>query len=934
MEAKIFYIAIAAFIAISVSKAHGDLRDIGTQPVRVERSIKDAFSKDNSPETPAITRLRHKVFSLEDSMGKINGEIDGLSKQNAELQDSMLEQQNLMQTIATEFAGLQTQLSTHAEQLSDFEKMNHTCGGVLVGQAGSIVFSSRSYWSRNQFGCVWTIRANNQEFIKVSTHPPTAYSIISYVMEIVKPNGTQSYDSSSQLPQIKITPLQKNMVHIFTGPTIFVVAPMVHMSDIDLYLQFEGKGKLVDKDTAFTHKSLLSNLTYFSNNELETWNSSLREQSDSKVNHTFDYTTITVSNFSTKAHLQAAIGNGGCSNGASFIVITQIMATAVSQCGGVLGGVSGTISYKSNINYRNNERCIWAIVPQPVPKSSIVISVNSFGITDTDDHLYLMQLTDVYGEDLPNAPNITKLRKYVTYTPRSREVYIVFYSDFAISGDGFSLTWRVAGDLIKTGSEVATQFTHFIGDNGSATSLSRKSSYTNSFYQVFIFTPPVPTSYTEGLQLELNQTLPVVGASECTPWNISVYNPVNGLLAPDTSDLFYSRASFAKMESCSNSREVVLKKADGMVVVVLKAKNASSEIALDFKWSLEPDKENITEVILADNKCGGVIVANKGAINYKYGTTYSTNERCIWLLNTPKSTNVSFKLVGNGLADSYSSSTYIMVTPIDPEEGKLRNDTALITRTTKSTTVQASMMVVMFRSFSSTPGYGFSLQFVSRGYESDSNYSYNLRHVSDFNGTIEYDDDDEGTKDIFVLGSSVAHSTSLAPISVNWKGGVFRKAKDSCNFDTVTFYTPLSYHSGGWVAQARMPNPKVGSCPDVLSVTDKSDMFTSDAPVFLAIYKPVSNPETQLNVTEKRFRFDYKALVMVTTCGGTIRADSGRISYKENDRYYNSERCVWDIETPQASMISFYLEKTGLEECCDLITVYPEGSLTNGVRLT
>jgi len=56
-------------------------------------------------------------------------------------------------------------------------------------------------------------------------------------------------------------------------------------------------------------------------------------------------------------------------------------------------------------------------------------------------------------------------------------------------------------------------------------------------------------------------------------------------------------------------------------------------------------------------------------------------------------------------------------------------------------------------------------------------------------------------------------------------------------------------------------------------------------------------------------------------CGGIFVGNSGEISYKEDGKYANSEKCIWLIEVPEAERISFSLERSGFEECCDYITV-------------
>lgn len=50
--------------------------------------------------------------------------------------------------------------------------------------------------------------------------------------------------------------------------------------------------------------------------------------------------------------------------------------------------------------------------------------------------------------------------------------------------------------------------------------------------------------------------------------------------------------------------------------------------------------------------------------------------------------------------------------------------------------------------------------------------------------------------------------------------------------------------------------------------------------------------------------------------------DSGKISYKEDGKYSNSEKCVWLVHAPQAQKIRLRLEKSGFEECCDILVVH------------
>lgn len=200
------------------------------------------------------------------------------------------------------------------------------------------------------------------------------------------------------------------------------------------------------------------------------------------------------------------------------------------KCGEVLGGVSGTLSYKPHASYRNGERCIWVIVPQPRPRSSIVLNVGTNGVENTYDHLYMMELTNSSGTTRSTGPKITRLGRYGNYEAHSREVYIVFYSDSSVTGYGFSISWRSSGVVVKSGKDVTTHFTILRDDDGSATSLELKPPQTNDVYQVFLLTPVVPYSYIFGMQLHINQTYPVARPNDCLHEDITVFTALDGIL--------------------------------------------------------------------------------------------------------------------------------------------------------------------------------------------------------------------------------------------------------------------------------------------------------------------------------------------------------------------------------------------------------------------
>ncbi|CAL8069687.1 unnamed protein product [Orchesella dallaii] len=119
-----------------------------------------------------------------------------------------------------------------------------------------------------------------------------------------------------------------------------------------------------------------------------------------------------------------------------------------------------------------------------------------------------------------------------TYESRSREVYIVFYADSSGSGTGFSLTWSLQGKIIEPRTDVATRFAFLKSNNGSAKNAWRKSLFTSSSYDAFIFTPTIPSTYKYGLQLHLqfNETLVRDGGNNCTSDELTIFSALNGLL--------------------------------------------------------------------------------------------------------------------------------------------------------------------------------------------------------------------------------------------------------------------------------------------------------------------------------------------------------------------------------------------------------------------
>lgn len=127
------------------------------------------------------------------------------------------------------------------------------------------------------------------------------------------------------------------MHHIFNGPVLFVVYVLTsyqkdEYSEIDLQLHYEGMGKLAEKTTLFSHENLQENSGNFNNSQIDNWNSNLlRGQTSGNVTYSVDYTSIVISNFTTKVHLQASFENGRCGDrDTSFLVITELLESSMA----------------------------------------------------------------------------------------------------------------------------------------------------------------------------------------------------------------------------------------------------------------------------------------------------------------------------------------------------------------------------------------------------------------------------------------------------------------------------------------------------------------------------------------------------------------------------------------------------------------------------
>ncbi|CAL8147012.1 unnamed protein product [Orchesella dallaii] len=321
-------------------------------------------------------------------------------------------------------------------------------------------------------------------------------------------------------------------------------------------------------------------------------------------------------------------------------------------------------------------------------------------------------------------------------------------------------------------------------------------------------------------------------------------------------------------------------------------------------------------VLPVDETCGGVIVEQSGVLNYKLGREYFNNEQCAWLLHSPNTTSITLGLFWDGFANQRD---YLEVSTIDAETGSMYKYAHIGKNSTL--TIKESMVVIAFKSDSSTRGMGFSLVYSSSGTISDPEYQYNLCHISDRSGEIEYpnlvcESVGSGKKEIFVVARSLnflAVEESLWVTKLNWESGVFKKANGTCEYGEVSIY--FAPESSDWSVIERFPKDNVTSlCSDYVTVTAKELSVSS---MFLVIYKPGVQSKNLLKDESTSFRLTYETDV----CGGVYVGSSGVIMHQFNDRYRNNEECVWLIEVPLAESIRFELEGGKFEACCDYITV-------------
>ncbi|ODM91235.1 Cubilin [Orchesella cincta] len=294
------------------------------------------------------------------------------------------------------------------------------------------------------------------------------------------------------------------------------------------------------------------------------------------------------------------------------------------------------------------------------------------------------------------------------------------------------------------------------------------------------------------------------------------------------------------------------------------------------------------------DSCGGSITGSRGVINYRPEEEYTNNLRCVWVLHSPNSTSIAFNILRSNFE---SCCDVILVNSVDPDTGTLRNDSTKITGENSTATVEASLVVILFYSDHSRMGTGFSLSYESSGNEVNPNIQ--LSHESGENVTVEYSQHAH----LLVLASSTDEPRDeKSTTALGLQHGAF-DATDSCEYDSLAVYTPFR---NGWSTEFAFPN-------DTCDATLPEDRILNLPHSFVVIYKPLER-------TGNNFALAYSQKVYA--CGGVLEPlESGEIVYKENQRYFDLENCTWRVQVPHAAKISFSLENSGFEECCDFVTV-------------
>ncbi|CAL8146778.1 unnamed protein product [Orchesella dallaii] len=121
---------------------------------------------------------------------------------------------------------------------------------------------------------------------------------------------------------------------------------------------------------------------------------------------------------------------------------------------------------------------------------------------------------------------------------------------------------------------------------------------------------------------------------------------------------------------------------------------------------------------------------------------------------------------------------------------------------------------------------------------------------------------------------------------LSWKHGVFRRANQHCEYDTITIYSAPKISS--WNLVSRFPTANdTFNCPDIVTVMAK-ELRTSMYPMFLAVFKPVASYEiARENDEATSFAFTYEKgpLIVVTFTSDRSRYGHGfRLHFRMEKR--------------------------------------------------
>ncbi|CAL8146997.1 unnamed protein product [Orchesella dallaii] len=308
---------------------------------------------------------------------------------------------------------------------------------------------------------------------------------------------------------------------------------------------------------------------------------------------------------------------------------------------------------------------------------------------------------------------------------------------------------------------------------------------------------------------------------------------------------------------------------------------------LDFDTTIEPD----------GSKCGGVIVGQRGYLNYKLGKDYSNNERCVWLLHSPGSESIHLQLIDDGFQICCD---YLSVNTIDLETGAVRNDMKLFNARNWTQMIEAPLLVIFFNSNEFLPGKGFSLKFRSSGNQLNVKYKYKLEHITALHGTMEHPSEqtkgESGGRDeqnIFVIASSGVTIPNEFYTVIDWKA---QQPNGSFLPHSLVIYEALTENEVGtrippiWLEKEQFRMCKESDSPNANTMSTRYNenlvkTFYVEAPAFIIVFKSLFDGH---NGAEIRLKFDYsrKQTIVDLSSDGTqtiITGPGARVTFTSDE---------------------------------------------------